>query len=161
VRRVGFEPVQACRDAVAAAQKRLGRTFGADIAASLAPASVWLDRELIVNALAELLANAVEATATGQSPEIRIVIENTSADGRLEISVIDHGVGMSPTTLQHCFDPFYSDKPAGRQTGLGLSRARAMLQAMGGQIEMRSAPGTGTTARLSIPDWREPVQRAA
>jgi len=160
-RRVGFDPVEGSRNAASNAQKRLGRVFDVEIASNFAPSMVWLDRELVVNALTELVANAVEATAKGQSAQIRIVIETASADGRLEISVIDHGVGMSPTTLQHCFDPFYSDKPAGRQTGLGLSRAKAMVQAMGGQIEMKSGPGTGTIARMSIPDWREPVQRAA
>ncbi len=161
VRRVGFDPSEACRNAIANTQKKLARTFDVDIAANFAPSSIWLDRELVVNALTELLTNAVEATPSSQSPEIRIAIETTSADGRLEISVTDHGTGMSPATLQHCFDPFFSDKAAGRQTGLGLSRAKAMIQAMGGQIDLRSAPGTGTTARMSVPDWQEPVQRAA
>jgi len=58
---------------------------------------------------------------------------------------------MSSTALQHAFDPFFSEKPAGRRTGLGLTRARRLAEGMGGRITLRSEMGKGTVATLELP----------
>ncbi len=58
---------------------------------------------------------------------------------------------MSPKALQHAFDPFFSELPAGRRTGLGLTRARRLLELHGGDITLASRPGEGTTASVTIP----------
>ena len=63
----------------------------------------------------------------------------------------DDGVGMNEETLAHAFDPFYSSRPAGRRTGLGLARARRLVELNGGVIEIDSTPGEGTTARIVLP----------
>lgn len=107
-----------------------------------------LDRELIAGALSEAITNALEASA-GTPVDVRV--QRETADDRLLIEVEDKGTGMSPKTLQHAFDPFYSDKPAGRQTGLGLSRARRLMELHGGQITLRSTPGQGTVAVFALP----------
>jgi signal transduction histidine kinase len=99
-------------------------------------------------AVGEAITNALEASG-GTPVEVRV--QRESPDGRLLIEVEDKGTGMSPKTLQHAFDPFYSDKPAGRQTGLGLSRARRLMELHAGEITLRSTPGAGTVAIFSLP----------
>ncbi|TVQ31106.1 MAG: HDOD domain-containing protein [Phycisphaeraceae bacterium] len=114
---------------------------------------VWVDPDQLGAVLTELLKNACEARPHGLI-ELRAHIEDE--DGRLVIVVKDDGCGMSQHALQHAFDPFFSEKPAGRQTGLGLARARRLVDLHGGRIELESERGRGTTARILIDQWREP-----
>lgn len=117
-----------------------------------------LDRELIATALAEVIANAIQAAP--ESP-VQVRVQTAPPDGRLLIVVEDHGTGMSPRALQHAFDPFFSEQPAGRRTGLGLTRARRLLETHGGDIALHSSPGRGTTATLTIPPRAESLAAAA
>lgn len=111
-----------------------------------------LDRELIAPALAELIVNAAEA-APDQIVTLRIQAD--PLDDRLILRVEDRGPGLSARVRQHAFDPFFSEKPAGRQRGLGLTRARRLVQAHGGQIELVPvAGGRGAIASIEIPAWR-------
>ena len=109
---------------------------------------VILDRELIALAVSETIANALES-----SPDtpVNVRVQTGLPDGRLMISVEDRGIGMSAKTLQHAFDPFYSDKPAGRQTGLGLTRARRLVDLHHGELALRSTPEQGTIATFILP----------
>src|SRR5262249_21752360 len=61
------------------------------------------------------------------------------------------GVGIPPWKLERIFEPFWTDKPFGMGTGLGLSIAHEIVSALGGNIEVRSAPGRGTTFRVTLP----------
>ena len=54
--------------------------------------------------------------------------------------------------LRHAFDPFFSDKPAGRQTGLGLSRSRRLIELHGGSITIANRPGGGAQVVILLPD---------
>ena len=58
---------------------------------------------------------------------------------------------MDQHTLQHAMDPFFSAKPAGRQIGMGLTRARQLAAAHGGEVGLCSVENKGTTAILSLP----------
>jgi signal transduction histidine kinase/HD-like signal output (HDOD) protein len=99
-------------------------------------------------ALAELLINAVQAKPkTG----VRVAASVDPVNDRFLIKVIDDGVGMDAATLQHAFDPFFSAKPAGRQVGLGLARAKRLLECVGGDIDLASEASRGTVATLSLP----------
>jgi signal transduction histidine kinase len=137
------------RAAIASGQERAG-TSGKGITVRLpspAPA-LLLDRPMVASSLAELIANAIQA-----SPDTPITIEAQTdpVDGRSLFVVTDQGPGMSPKALQHAFDPFFSEKQAGRRTGLGLTRARTLVEAHGGEIHLRSAPGEGTVATIALP----------
>lgn len=114
----------------------------------------WLDDDQVSLALLELIVNALEA-----APKQFVVVEAyiDDADDRLIILVRDDGCGMSENTLRRATDPFFSDKPAGRQPGLGLARARRLVEANGGRIELESRSGEGTTARMCFEDWRTPL----
>ncbi len=121
----------------------------------------WIDDGQVGQALAELLLNALEAEPAN-IVELRAFVE--PGDGRLMLSVRDDGNGMSERAVRHACDPFFSEKPAGRQVGLGLSRARRLVDLHGGELRIDSAIDVGTTVTIALPEWRRPaaeVPRAA
>jgi signal transduction histidine kinase len=91
----------------------------------------------IKQVLLNLLVNALEAT-TPQDGRIEIAI--TRAGNDAELTVTDNGRGMSPQTLEHVFEPFFSEKRGAdaRGTGLGLSITHAIVASQGGTIHARS-----------------------
>jgi signal transduction histidine kinase/HD-like signal output (HDOD) protein len=126
------------------------RTAAADRIRILIPPTTpepLLDSALIAAALSELITNALQAS----DAPISIRAQTALTDSRLDLSVTDCGPGMSPRALQHAFDPFFSEKPAGRRTGLGLTRARGLVELHAGKITLESLPGEGTTATIRLP----------
>ncbi len=109
---------------------------------------LWTDRDQVAAAIAELMLNALQAEP--RSP-IQIRLQIDLLRDQLVFGVVDDGVGMDEHTLNHAFDPFFSAKDAGRRTGLGLAKARRLIERLGGDIDLESQPGEGTTARLRIP----------
>ena len=69
----------------------------------------------------------------------------------ITIHIRDDGIGMSPAQLARAFEPFYTTRPVGTGTGLGLSTARNIVLAHRGSIELTSTPGKGSTATLFFP----------
>ena len=106
------------------------------------------DMELLSRSLSEIVTNAIEA---GNRRMVRITVQPDPVDRRLVLRVIDLGPGMSPKALKHAFDPFFSDKPAGRQPGLGLATARGLLELCGGTIRLANAPDRGAVVTVSLP----------
>lgn len=112
-------------------------------------------REVFVN----LLANAIDASQAKSSVEIstellpggkdsKDVISATPAS-RARIAIIDHGGGIDSKTQARLFEPFFTTKKRG--TGLGLSIVRQIIDLHGGNIEVESSPGKGTTFRIDLP----------
>ncbi|MGH7390565.1 MAG: two-component system sensor histidine kinase NtrB, partial [Candidatus Rokuibacteriota bacterium] len=96
-------------------------------------------------ALAYVVANALEA-----APEGSAVTVTTRMDvGDAVIGVADSGVGMTSAVQARIFEPFFTTKPGA--TGLGLCLAHGIVSRHGGQIEVDSAPGRGTTVRIRFP----------
>ncbi len=120
-------------------------------------ASAWADAELAAVALAELIVNAVEA-APGIEPEIGVFADPERS--RVVFEVSDRGPGMSRHALQHAFDPFFSEKPAGRQRGLGLTRARRLVEIQSGRVTLVLRDGGGARAMIELP-VAEPPQDPA
>jgi PAS domain S-box-containing protein len=75
------------------------------------------------------------------------------------ISVTDTGTGMAPDVLARVFDPFYTTKPLGQGTGLGLSMVYGFARQSDGQVRLYSELGQGTTARLYLPRHRGEAER--
>jgi signal transduction histidine kinase len=95
--------------------------------------------------LLNLLTNAYAAMdGTGV-----LTIEAAADGGGVEIRVTDSGSGMDEETVNHIFDPFYTRKAKG--IGLGLAVTRRIVEAHGGTIAARSAPGEGTTFVIGLP----------
>ncbi len=103
-----------------------------------------LDRNLIGQALSNLILNALQASRPGGCVEVRALM----TDGRLRIEVQDWGEGMSPETQRSMFDPFFTTRESG--TGLGLSIVHRIIEDHGGIIDVRSAPGQGATFRILL-----------
>lgn len=144
--------LEVVRDAVERAQQRTGTTgrVGLVIPAALGPGR--LDRELLAQALCELVVNGLEASKTG-FVEVR---PHADEQGRLVVTVVDQGPGLSAKALRHGCDPFFSEKPAGRQTGMGLTKARRLVEVMGGEVRLANARPTGAAVSIVLPEWREP-----
>ncbi len=66
------------------------------------------------------------------------------------LSVTDTGVGMTPDVLAHACDPFFTTKPTGQGTGLGLAMIHGFAEQSGGHVRLRSTPGQGTTATIHL-----------
>lgn len=114
--------------------------------------TAYLDADQVSRAVTELLINAIQA---GPKSSITVNVFHRPFDDTgmhaAVIDVVDDGEGMDGYTLQHAMDPFFSSKAAGRQVGMGLTRAQQHALAHGGRLELSSTPGKGTRARLVLP----------
>jgi signal transduction histidine kinase len=110
----------------------------------------WTNRELLEHALINLATNAARHTAHGT---IRL---NACVDdvGVLTIEVEDTGAGIAPEAIDRLFDRFYRGPTEERRSGfgLGLPITKEAVGALGGRIEIASELGSGTTARITLPD---------
>jgi signal transduction histidine kinase len=88
--------------------------------------------------------------AMGDSGELTIGTRHDAESGRVLISVTDTGSGMSPDVIARAFDPFFTTKPPGKGTGLGLSQVHGIVRQLGGEIQIDSAVGKGTTIRIYL-----------
>ncbi len=103
-----------------------------------------LDRNLLGQALSNLILNALQASRAGGCVEVRAAM----TDGRLCVEVQDWGEGMDKETERNMFNPFFTTRESG--TGLGLSIVHRIIESHGGTIDVRSAPGGGTTFRIFL-----------
>jgi signal transduction histidine kinase/HD-like signal output (HDOD) protein len=130
--------------------------FAVELHVEQALSEVFLDPDMIGRVLRELLRNAVESEGSRQ---IVVRVQIDPLNDRLQVQVVDDGVGLSKHAQAHAFDPFFSLKSAGRQPGLGLAHARRLVEAHGGQIRLENAPSRGAVATVWLPDWRVEAPR--
>ena len=103
--------------------------------------------------LLNLLNNAMDAVAEKETCEGReiLVKAGPAEEGRVTITVQDNGCGIDPENIKKVFTPFFTTKPPGRGTGLGLSVCYGIIDGMGGTMEVESKKAVGTTFSLSLP----------
>ena len=113
----------------------------------------------LTQVLMNLLINAADAMdgVTGRKPAILVT---TRSDGaKVILNVSDNGHGMSEATRSRAFEEFYTTKPAGKGSGLGLALCKNLVETSGGSIRLDSREGAGTAVTIELPlAWE---QRAA
>ncbi len=124
------------------------------------PAEVTADEVRVRQIIVNLVSNAIKFTEDGEVVVEAIVKEHLSCDGekgssRLEISVVDSGIGISKGQLANLFTPFNQAKKQTTRhaggTGLGLSISKRLAEGMGGTIHVQSELGNGSRFTLCLP----------
>ena len=114
---------------------------------------VWANESRLEQVFLNLLVNAAQAMPEGDARRATRSASGRGQDGerRVVLEVSDTGAGIPPDVLPRIFDPFFTTKPVGVGTGLGLSICHGIVTSLGGQIEVDSEPGEGTTFRVVLP----------
>jgi len=116
-----------------------------------ASVTVHADRSKLQQAVLNVLSNAYKYSPDGGAVRIACAME---ADGQhVRLSISDQGVGMTPEQCARVFERFYRVDDSGHipGTGLGMSIVQEIIELHGGQVEVSSAPGAGTTVTLLLP----------
>jgi PAS domain S-box-containing protein len=110
----------------------------------------WADAGQLQQVFVNLLTNA-EHALTGWAGERRVTLSSRRQGDRLVLCVSDTGPGIDPTKAERVFNPFFTTKPVGQGTGLGLSLSDGILREHGGSIRAESRPGHGATFVVELP----------
>ncbi len=140
---------EAIRSTTPLLRRLVGETITLEIELDAAPAEVRIDTAQLEQILLNLAINARDAMPSGGA--LRITSRRTSSGDRVELEIADSGTGIPPEVLPHVFEPFYTTKPFGQGTGLGLATVFGIVRASGGTIEIETALGQGTRFRVSLP----------
>nr|MDJ0806662.1 ATP-binding protein [Gammaproteobacteria bacterium] len=116
---------------------------------NICPANVLIeaDRQSLSQVLVNLLTNACDASSSGDRVEL---LASEQAE-MVTIEILDQGQGIENHQLEYIFEPFYTTKPPGEGTGLGLALVYKIVTEHGGTIEIDSATGVGTRIILKLP----------
>ena len=124
--------------------------------------NIAVDPHQLENVILNLAINARDAMPEGGKLTLElsnatldddyvVALPDVPAGQYVMLAVTDTGTGMSPKVLEQAFDPFFSTKPEGEGTGLGLSMAYGFVKQSGGHIRLYSEDGEGTTVRVYLP----------
>ena len=153
-----FAPAECLRGAA----DLLARSFGGShtVRLDLPPADLprlACNKAEFETVVVNLAVNARDAMQDGGEIVIRAAVAPPPPDGPradapwLRLEVVDTGLGMDAATLAQAGEAFFTTKPAGKGTGLGLAMARGFAQRAGGKLDLASTPGQGTVATLWLP----------
>ena len=141
-------------------ERTLGGAITLTVDCQLALPPVYADPGELDTALLNLAINARDAMPGGGQLVLSVhertlptAIDSLGlAAGRyVVIEVADTGTGMSREVLKHALEPFFTTKPAGKGSGLGLSMVYGFVRQTGGQLHIDSAPGRGTRVEMMLP----------
>lgn len=152
--KVAMDPVQlevlvqeVHQQATILGQERQVETILGNVASAQVLGDEWRLREMLLN----IVDNAVKYSRPHGKVELDLVVE----DGQAKVSVIDHGIGISPEEQRHIFDRFYRTDSARahaqKGTGLGLAICKWIVEAHHGHIQVHSVVGQGSAFTIFIP----------
>lgn len=128
------------------------RMRAVEVALDLHPATPEVDavEDHLMQVLINLIINALDAMPVGGKLSIAVT-PHPDRPAFAQVRLSDNGEGMSKDVLTHCMEPLFTTKPPGKGTGLGLSIVKDIITSSGGDVEIQSALGRGTTITLSLP----------
>lgn len=113
------------------------------------------DRELAfeapIESLAGVLTNLVSNGLSASPPDARVTLALSARGDAVRFTASDRGTGIAPALLPRLGEPFLTTKPPGEGLGLGLFLASRFARACGGQLQVESEPGQGTSVHLDLP----------
>ncbi len=124
-----------------------GRYDPVNVTVEGAETTVALPARLIRQMLRRLVGNARDASSGDQPVAVHVLVSTDA----VRLQVTDTGVGMTAEVAEHCTEPFFTTKPEGEGTGLGLFFVQSVAQHYGGELRLQTTPGEGTTATISMP----------
>jgi two-component system sensor histidine kinase RegB len=133
-------------DVIAALRARLAPAEAARLSVDVPDDRVVWPVDVIARAIGNVVQNALQAS----SAPVQLAAA-PAGNGQIRLTVIDRGTGMTPEHLGRAGEPFFTTKPAGAGTGLGLFVARATIEQLGGSLALASTVGQGTTATIVLP----------
>lgn len=111
---------------------------------------VVADESRLVQVFLRVLLNAAQSIGEGGAGKIQVRAKR--ADRSIEVAITDTGRGIPARVLPRIFEPFFSTKPAGQGSGLGLFLSSEIVTALGGSIRAESVEGKGATFYVCLPD---------
>ncbi|MEO8650334.1 MAG: ATP-binding protein, partial [Acidobacteriota bacterium] len=114
---------------------------------------VFADGDQLQQVFLNLLLNARDAMPAGGE----VTIRTRAQDREIMVEIADSGPGIDDETIKHVFDPFYTTKPTGKGTGLGLAVCYGIVTAHGGRIELLRNDPTGTRLVVTLPQVQQSV----
>ena len=119
----------------------------ADVGKNFPP--IYGDQKLLIQVFLNLFINAVDAMPEGGT--LTVGVEEEKKTGFLAVHVTDTGAGIPEHLVNSIFSPFFTTKPTGGGTGLGLSVSKGIIEKHGGSIEVESRIGQGSTFNVYLP----------
>ncbi|UPG92677.1 sensor histidine kinase [Luteibacter aegosomatissinici] len=144
--------------AVADIQPVLRQIFppGVDVdVESAAPSMVWMDRSHFDLAIVNVATNARDAMGASGRFAVKFSWSDRGNTRGVNVEMADSGPGMSEAVRVRACEPFFTTKPTGEGTGLGLAMVKDMLVRNSGELTLTSVPGVGTTVGLWLPERGE------
>ena len=111
---------------------------------------IYGDKKLFTQVFINLFINAIDAMPDGGILSVEVIEEKKL--GFLAVKVNDTGNGIPAHLLNSIFNPFFTTKPEGAGTGLGLSVSKGIIEKHGGDIDVESEIGKGTTFTIHLPN---------
>lgn len=122
---------------------------------------VWANEGRLGQVFLNLIINAAQAIDEGAADRNEIRVTTRTEGDKVVVEVSDTGCGIAPEDVGRVFDPFFTTKAVGQGTGLGLPICHSIVTSLGGELTVDSAPGRGTTFRVSLPASVEKVPLTA
>ncbi len=153
-------------------RRALGETIEIESVVAGGLWNVMVDPHQFENVILNLSINARDAMPRGGRLTLELAnatlddeyvssLHDVAAGQYVMLAVTDTGTGMSPEVMERAFDPFFSTKPEGRGTGLGLSMAYGFVKQSGGHIRLYSEIGHGTSVRIYLPRCAQQAEEVA
>jgi len=105
----------------------------------------------VTQVIMNLLINAADAAEGRTEPKPRIIMSTELGGEGVTVMVTDNGTGMDKATLGRVFEEYFTTKPLGKGSGIGMAVSKSLIESGGGSINIESEPGIGTTVTIWLP----------